>query len=588
MSTMRASDTGVRSPRFRIPAEIFAWAGLAFTWLLFELPSALQPGDLTFRALRPTLDVLILLTLWGVSYFLPRGQTGVRRGLKVMAVVLFVYRLDEMIFRLLMRDEPLLYDQWFMIRHLFVLISDLMSFKTAAVVLGFVAAVVLVTLFVRRSLVRARMLLEPQRLRTTQRVAMLVWTVLMISAAVSPVGEPAVRFLSPQLVHNVSASIATYASIQRGVEQSPYGGFSNIKLKQKPDVLLFIVESYGRILSVHEGTRDHHGKLLDKLEHKLGAGGWHMASAFSRSSVSGGRSWLAEGTMLMGTPIKYEAVFAHLISQGNRVPNFVSFLRQNDYDTMLLVPADRNRPGARVANRYGFNTILSNETLGYRGPPMGWGLVPDQFALQVARVKLLDQANRKRPVFMDFHMVTSHAPWSAVPPIVGDASLLNRLTSKFGTSEPEKDAKTMVLRRLRRYERDEDGATTYMNEFTEPLRRGYQATVTYDLNVIEQYLDQRKDDALVIIIGDHQPPVITKANASFDTPVHVLSRDPRRLAELKRQGFVSGMTIPDDSKAAITHAGLFSLFVRTLAAELSSGSSLPRVLPEGQVILGQL
>ena len=58
--------------------------------------------------------------------------------------------------------------------------------------------------------------------------------------------------------------------------------------------------------------------------------------------------------------------------------------------------------------------------------------------------------------------------------------------------------------------------------------------------------------------------------------------------KIKRQGFVPGMTIPDDAKAAITHAGLFSLFVRTLASEISSGSALPRVLPEGQVILGQL
>jgi hypothetical protein len=117
------------------------------------------------------------------------------------------------------------------------------------------------------------------------------------------------------------------------------------------------------------------------------------------------------------------------------------------------------------------------------------------------------------------------------------------------------------------------------------MRRGYQATITYDLQVITRYLESRSDDALVIVLGDHQPPVITSADASFDTPVHVLSRSKARLAEFARQGFIDGLSIPDDKKPALAHAGLFSLFVRAMTRYSGTPeAALPRLVPDGHIL----
>jgi hypothetical protein len=564
--------------------ELGPWLGLALLWLLFELPSSLTPGNWQPGVMRPTLDVLVLLTLWGASHWLPRGQA-LRIALGVVAAVLVLFRLDEMIFTQLMRDEPLLYDQWFMVKHLLVLISDLMSYKTLLGVGGFLLGLGASVWLARGVLRSARVLLSSEHRARTLRVASVIWVVALAALAVSSPGFRLVRLATPAIIANVRRSLATYESVQRGVAASPYAGYQRIHLTKKPDVLLFVVESYGRLLSVDEGTRDKHALLLDGMEDRLSAAGWQMASAYSRASVSGGRSWLSEGTILMGTPIKYEAVFAHLVE--HHVPNLVSFLDGNGYEGVLLAPADRERPGGGKINRYGFDQVLGYADIDYRGPSMGWGIIPDQYSLDFVRRRVLEKKPGAAPVFLDFHMVTSHAPWSAVPPLIDKPHLLDRLTANFGPRPKDADAAEALKKRASHFEHDEDAVHPYMREFTESMRHGYQATITYDLQAIMQYLEQRQDDALVVLLGDHQPPVITRANASFDTPVHVLARDPRLLEEFTRAGFQPGLWLPDDAPTPLSHAGLFSLFARVLAAY--SGlppASWPALVPEGQQLLG--
>src|SRR5262245_49991029 len=81
--------------------ELVPWLGLAFLWLLYELPRSLTPGNWQPGVMRPTLDVLVLLTLWGASHSLSHGRV-LRRVLGVIATLLVLFRLDEMIFTQLM------------------------------------------------------------------------------------------------------------------------------------------------------------------------------------------------------------------------------------------------------------------------------------------------------------------------------------------------------------------------------------------------------------------------------------------------------------------------------------------------------
>ncbi len=564
----------------------YAWLGLLSLWLLFELPMVIRSDIIEPAALRPSPDILALLTLWSLSLLTPSGRA-LRWVLGAWTTCLVVFRMDQVIFRLLMREEPLLYDQWFMLRHLVVLISDLASLGSLLAVAGFLVAAALLILWTRRVLRRARCLLAPEEHRRTAAIAAGLWAIGLSTAYLlpPPAGSTApARWLTASLVDNLRSSIATYQSVQAGIARSPYARYAQLALKDKPDLLLFIVESYGRVLATDPTLRDAYAELLTKLEGDLTHAGWSMVSAYSRSSVSGGRSWIAEGTMLMGTPIRYEAVFHHLLSHMPSLPNLVSFLAGQGYETVLLTPADRQRAGLQRENRYGFDRVIDYESLGYRGPAVGWGIVPDKYSLAFAEEHVL--ANPPRPVFFDYHMVTSHAPW-IVPPrdAEGGTQALRAPEPLLDKNLGPKSPHTLALRKLKYYAREPDGRYPFMPGLSAAKRYDYQETIHYDLALIADYLRERERDGLVILLGDHQPPVITEPDASFDTPVHVLSRDARHLEELRKLGFVAGLRIPQTAPAPLTHAGFFSAVVRTLASTSGASQELPPVLREGRSLL---
>jgi hypothetical protein len=52
-------------------------------------------------------------------------------------------------------------------------------------------------------------------------------------------------------------------------------------------------------------------------------------------------------------------------------------------------------------------------------------------------------------------------------------------------------------------------------------------------------------DTIYVLVGDHQPTAnITGENASWDVPVHIISRDRALLDRFKAHGFSDGLT-PD-------------------------------------------
>lgn len=558
--------------------ELAPWLCLLGLPLLFELPAVLTSTALDARALRLSLDLPLVLTVWLATLGMARRALVVAL-LRTVVTILIVYRINQWLCWMLLRDEPLLYDQFFMLRHLWALIGDLMSARTALVLAGVAVGALLIGVLAHKLLDRARVLASPGRQRHTWRVLALIWCVLLVfrmTQLSSP--DPCVAWLVPKIVSNVQKSSDTYASVQKRVRKSPYAAYEQLALHDKPDVLLFIVESYGRLLSVEEKTSARHAALLRELETQLATSGFHAVSAFMTATVSGGRSWIAEGNILMGTPIQYEAVFQHIVTQ--KPASFVGFLRQNGYETALLAPADRDRAGFHPVNRYGFARLFTYDQLSYRGAPIGWGLVPDQYSLAFIEREFLNKATR--PVFLDFHMVSSHAPWSEVPELEPDPARL-LATSKPTPLRAELKKESLVTP-LRRYAR-KTFRFAYIPHFDAAMREGYQSTIEYDLRAIAQYLARRERDAFVIVLGDHQPPVIASEDKSFDTPIHILARDPARLAPLREHGFVAGLTLAAQAPAALDQAGLFSLWVRTLLAMNCSDCPLPALLPHGDRVL---
>lgn len=567
--------------RDRLPAWTVArpWLSIVALWLLYELPEAIRASGFHVRALRGSADLLALLTLGAVSYRVPWGRW-VRLLLAGYAIVLVVFRLDRVIFTFLMGEDPLLYDQLFMLEHLVVLISDLWSLQIGLIVAGVLAFIVGCAWSVVRLLRAAGVLIEAPRSELTFRVLLAAWLLALAGSVTDAVGLtklPLVAWVSPKLADNWRESLDIYHSVHRTLRKSIYQSHAQIRLAYKPDVRIFVVESYGKLVWDEARMRKRHDSLLAELEPKLTNAGFEVVSAFSTAPVRGARSWLADATLLTGTPVRYHGVFRHMREHLSTLPTLVTFFNQLGYETVSVSPADRTRLSMRPDNFYGYRRSVTFDTLSYRGPTFGWGLVPDQFSVGWLQEKVVEKATR--PQFVNFHLVTSHSPWRQIPPRVAHYRDLE--DGKYR----EQPAKDFMLHRaflsVRNFARE--GHDIRKRKLSGYLADGYLNSLEYDLRLLSDHIVEHGDaNDLFILLGDHQPPLISERSKGYETPIHVISRDPALLAELKDRGFSPGMRLAKNRGAATTHAGIFSLLVRALVRRDGEGEKLPSYVRNGQ------
>ncbi len=526
---------------------------------------------------------------WGAS------RTGARwlgRGLGALWGLLFALELNTVLGHLFMTQEPLFYDELFLLRHLLRLAGDLWQplwFVYAALGLG---ALGLVALLVR-ALVRQLM----TGLRGVGRVSLvilgLLWTVVGLDLLWFGVHDPraAARWASPGVMANLVESAAVYRQVHSQVAASPYRALDAVELTRRPDVHIVIIESYGKVVATMEPLRESWEPQVAGLEERLGAQGWSMASAWCRAPISGGRSWLADASLFMGVRIFHESVYRHLLDQPEPV-NVVRWFRRQGYETLIVAPADRARPGIELENLHHFEHTAFQKDMDYEGPPLGWGLVPDQHALGLIRDELVPELRAEGPVFTSLHGTTSHVPWDGIPPVMDHWRELAELPGAFdaahGEGSPEDEELSDSVRlQLKRYrDRSLKATPGYQGEDGPSLLPAYRDAMTYQLEVLEEHLEDfpeaAAEDTLFVVMGDHQPPWMNKYQDSYDVPMHLFARDPVLLAEFLEQGFEPGLRPSPDRPAVLNHEGFFSLLVRALASCCSTDDiELPEFFADG-------
>ncbi len=563
------------------------WVGLLALNLLFVAPGvALEVSERPRSLLVPSAELLLLIALALVSYRWARGRFGVII-IAVIGVLLWLYLWDELIARSIVYQNPPLYDQLFLLRHLGVLVFDLWGWKLALGLLGGIALFVFLVYLARRLLrytVEGLRALPSKQLLTAAGViaSLLLAGTIADTTRKTPRRLRLVHWTTPHLQANVAASYRMYRALQRGIEDSPYAHYAQTyPLERKPDIHLWLVESYGRLLIIDPEAGPAWRKQITDIEARLKAKGWHAVSAFSRAPISGGRSWLAEGTLLTGIFVRFEAVFQHLVADISRTPNLVSYLDAQGYETIMIAPKDKPRPGIEDVNRYDYDTRIQALDLEYTGPRFGWGVVPDQYTLGFAYDNVLSKVDT--PMFTNFHMVSSHAPWQMIPVLVEDWRTLNDTEAPPEAAEQDRLATPSeeFLSRIRRYQRKEP-RYTWMGDVDALKMDAYAAAISYDLELLTRQLEQMDDDAIVIIMGDHQPPLLSREDSSFDVPVHILARDPALLEEFRLQGFIDGLALNTGRGALMAHEGMFSMMMRNLARCCSASSdALPEYMPDG-------
>lgn len=285
------------------------------------------------------------------------------------------------------------------------------------------------------------------------------------------------------------------------------------------DVTVVFLESYGRS-TLEDARFDGAPKaVLAEMAPKLADAGIFVASGWLASPTRGGQSWLAHATLASGLEIDDQLRYDLLVT-GKRM-TLARLFTMAGYRTALVAPAiTRDEPEA--TRFYGFDHTLFAGDLGYAGPSFGWVTMPDQYTL--AAFERWRQRQPK-PLFSEIALISSHAPWTPVPPTIadwgriGDGSLYRSLPASGGTPES--------------VWRDPDR-----------IRRQYGLSMAYSLRALLDYAARFLDDqSLLIVLGDHQPaPIVTGPGTPRDVPVHVLSRNPALVARFLGWGFVQGLT----------------------------------------------
>jgi hypothetical protein len=495
-------------------------------------------------------ELAVLLALWVNVGWLRRGA--LRWFITLVYFLALFYYLYESVMFYLYRDEPVFYNHYFLIRDgLKFLLEHLnipiLVYFGVLIGVGLIAAVII---FALRTVVDWQL---PTQLSYASRLGLSALAVaVLLSAAtyrdVSADPHMVISSLSFKLEKNITASIELYNSIVNFDDAEIYKtyNYSRHRLREKPNIYLIFVESYGSVLYKRPDWRKAYIAKLREVEKRLDEGGYHYATALSTSPTWGGGSWLAYTSVLFGLHIEshpqYLALMERYQTKVPRYPDLGTYLRSQGYH-YLWTTSISEQLGDRRWNTYksfyGVDEWLRYNDLEYDGMRYGWGPAPpDQYVLAYSRdVALADQ---EKPIVMFYITQNSHFPYDPLPQMVEDWRDLDT-PSETGDPLPME------------------------NTSHDQLRANYLKGIEYQLDMLTDFaLNHADENAIFFFIGDHQPPSVSRRSDSFDTPVHVVTRDPEYLERLDEYDFVRSMVVDDSKPSILRHEAIYSMIVRSL------------------------
>lgn len=302
----------------------------------------------------------------------------------------------------------------------------------------------------------------------------------------------------------------------------------NLERLHPVDVHVIVLESYGRVMFRHPELRHSMQALFAELHEPLTKAGLQARTGACAPAITGGLSGLAHAELLTGVVVPDERTRDMLLASSLVcLPH--RFL-QAGYHTAEVQPAmPRAWPEGEAF--YGIEESIWQEQLAYSGKSYAFGKMPDQYSLRYMLEHIVAPA--KGPLFTMFIGVSGHAPWSSVPRFVPDWSAHADVYGKGPASTYE---------------------VTYTNMQRSPdAVVAYGDAIRYTVRTAVDYACRLTRPSLVIILGDHQPPIaaaVAPADTTHDVPIHVLSNQAHLLTRFEQLGFAPGMDLPDTVEAA--------------------------------------
>jgi len=281
-------------------------------------------------------------------------------------------------------------------------------------------------------------------------------------------------------------------------------------------VILVFLESYGAITLETPAIAAELAGSRAALDAAIRDSDRQVVSAYVDSPTFGASSWLAHLSLLSGVEVRDQYAYTSLMA--SKRDTLLTHVERLGYRTVGLLPGMR-QPWPEGAF-YGFDVIYGHDALEYKGPQFGWWAIPDQYAL--AKLDALERGSSPRqPVFVVFPTSTTHAPFGPVAPYQPD-------WSRVLTDTPFEEG-------------DVERAMAFNPDLTN-LTPSYVRAMAYDFQTLAGYVREQKEDPVLIVIGDHQPPAaVSGKDAPWRVPVHVITRREPVLNRLASRGFGPGL-----------------------------------------------
>jgi phosphoglycerol transferase MdoB-like AlkP superfamily enzyme len=400
------------------------------------------------------------------------------------------------------------------------------------------------------------------------RLMLALLAVLSLSAMIHYRGNLASRksvisSIAFKLQKNTAESIALHQRVQslNTLSYSQIYDYTGHDLLAKPDIYLIFVESYGSILYKKAAFRDVYTKTITELTGELEKDGWYATSALSESPTWGGGSWMAYTSTLFGLRVDNHPQYVALLErfQNEAYPDLGNYLQSQGYQYIRATSLAVELPDEewqKYVNFFGVDRWIRYSDLDYQGMHYGWGpSPPDQFVLNTLNEDINNSTDQ--PFLLFWITQNSHYPWRMVPQVVENWQSMND---------------------------GNDGVTLYEDDAASQSAKqeNYLAAIKYELAFLTDFiLREADDDAVFILIGDHQPGYVTRRSDGFDTPLHIISKDKAFLDSFAEYGFEPGLLV-DNPAAAIRHEGFYSLFMRTLLGQYGhEAANIPPYQPNG-------
>lgn len=309
-----------------------------------------------------------------------------------------------------------------------------------------------------------------------------------------------------------SQNLKAIADVQERLRRTP----SNLSKLGRKNVFLILVESYGATVVERPLFKDRIRPVFDAFESELGQRGFAMASSELDSTTYGGHSWLAHVTLATGVHTENQLQYELIFTQHPKP--IAGFFHEAGYRTIIVQPGTtREWPRGEL---FRFDQHYYSWNFDYAGPSFGWATMPDQYVLDFVRRREL--GNHGPPLFVQYVLVSSHAPWSDQPVLLDD-------WGRIQDGSVYKKLETVHY-------------PIQWPDFTN-ASEAYIRSIVYDFEVLKRYfVDYIQDDSLFIVMGDHQPVTeVTGYSPSHAVPVHVFSRNAQLLEPFLIRRYTRGM-----------------------------------------------